>query len=212
MSETPTTLLMARHGDVAGIAPPRFRGRTELELSEQGHAQAEKLAARLVRLGAVDAVYRSPRERCRQTAEPFLRRCSLGAKALQAEALAQLDDIDYGGWTWRAHQEVEAETPEAFRLWHERPELMRFPDGESLPDVLARAADGVRLVLDRHAGGTVLFVTHDSVVRALVLLLTGLPLAAYHQITVSPCSLTEFRVSGVHSAVIRLNETGHLDA
>ena len=64
-------------------------------------------------------------------------------------------DIDYGAWQMRSHEEVKAEAPEAYRRWRAAPQRMRFPDGESLQDVVARTADVVRLVLERHPSDTV---------------------------------------------------------
>ncbi len=205
-AELPTKLLLARHGDVAGIDPPRFRGRADPGLSERGQEQARRLGARLTQKWAVAKLYTSPRERCRITARPFAE-----AVRLEPEVLAELEDLDYGAWTWRTHEEVQAGEPHAFACWHSNPELTRFPEGESLQDLLARAADALRRVLERHRGETVLFVTHDSVVRALILQLTGLPLTFYHQITVSPCSVSEVEFDGLDPRLVRVNETAHLD-
>ena len=65
-----STLLLLRHGEVPGISPPKFRGRTELELTERGRAQAERTAER-VKAGwpQVAAIFCSPRHRTVATAE-----------------------------------------------------------------------------------------------------------------------------------------------
>ena len=203
---TSTCLLLARHGDIEGISPPRFRGRANPSLSPEGERQASLLASRLCQRWTVERLFTSPLERCRATAQPFNMQAGLAS-----EPLAVLNDIDYGAWTWRTHEEVRNSEPEAFTAWRSSPELTRFPEGESLQDLLGRAADALRLVLARHAGATVLFVTHDSVVRALTLQLTGLPLSFYHQLTISPCSISEVMIEGDRPRLVRVNETAHLD-
>ena len=44
-----TKIILTRHGHVEGIKPARFRGRTELPLTELGQAQAKAVAARIAR-------------------------------------------------------------------------------------------------------------------------------------------------------------------
>ncbi len=40
-------ILLTRHGHVEGISPERFRGRSDLSLTEKGVAQALALGARI---------------------------------------------------------------------------------------------------------------------------------------------------------------------
>lgn len=200
-----TTLLLARHGDIEGIEPPRFRGRADPGLSRVGREQAERLARHIAQGWRLDRLFISPRARCGATAAPIAETANV-----DPVAWSELDDIDYGDWTWLTHEEAQDRQPAAFACWREHPELTRFPDGESLQDLLARAADALRRVVDDAAGQTVAFVTHDSVIRALMLQLTGLPLSFYHRLTISPCSLSEIVIEENRPTLVRLNETAHL--
>ena len=49
-------------------------------------------------------------------------------------------DTDPLIWQMRTHDEVKAEAPDAFRLWHSAPHLVRFPGGGSLQDLVARTS------------------------------------------------------------------------
>ena len=60
-------------------------------------------------------------------------------------------------------------------IWHVAPHLMRFPNGESLQDLLARTSDALRSVIARHPADPVVLVGHDSVNRALLLQLLDVP-------------------------------------
>jgi broad specificity phosphatase PhoE len=124
--------------------------------------------------------------------------------------LQDLNDIDYGGWQFKSHEEVRRSQPDAFAAWLATPHLFRFPDGDSLQDLVARTAEALRLLLARHAGETVVAVGHESVNRALLLQLLDQPLSSYWRIVQHPCCINEIDVTDGRVRVIRINETGHL--
>ena len=96
-------------------------------------------------------------------------------------------DLDYGAWQMRTHDEVRAEAPDAFSSGRPRRSCVRFPDGESLQDLVARTSDALRTVIARHPTDPVVMVGHDSVNRALLLQLLDQPLAAYWKLAQDPC-------------------------
>lgn len=195
-----------RHGHVAGISPERFRGRMELPLSPLGQGQAQALADRLIKRGRPAALYTSPLGRCVQTAAPIGR--AVGA---MQQSLEDLQDIDYGQWQGKPHEEVRREAPDLYRLWREQPHLMRFPGGESLQDLMARTANGLRKILERHPASEVFLVGHDSVNRALLLQLLDLPLSTYWKIAQSPCCINEVEID-LHGVLVRrINDTAHVE-
>jgi phosphoserine phosphatase len=141
-----TKIILTRHGHVEGIKPERFRGRTELPLTELGWAQAKALAARIAKTGNPVKVYTSPMGRCVATGQEIAGACGAACEPIEA-----LNDLDYGQWQWRTFDEVRATWPELFAAWCTTPHLVRFPDGDSLQDLVARTANALRLVLERHA-------------------------------------------------------------
>jgi broad specificity phosphatase PhoE len=201
-----TRLLLTRHGHVEGIKPARFRGRAELALTPTGLAQADALASRIARQWKPVAIYTSGLQRCVVTGARIA-----AATGAPASVMDGLMDLDYGAWQMRTHDEVRAEAPDAFKLWHTAPHLMRFPKGESLQDLVARTADGLRTVLARHPGQVVVMVGHDSVNRGLLLQLLDQPLSAYWKLAQDPCTLNEVVVEGDKIEILRLNDTSHLD-
>jgi len=201
-----TKILLTRHGHVEGLQPERFRGRAELALTKQGVAQAEALAGRIAGAWKPVIVYASALQRCVVTGTIVANACGVRAVTLDG-----LMDIDYGAWQMRSHEEIKAEAPEAYRLWKTAPQRVRFPDGESLQDLVARTADVLRLVLERHPADTVVMVGHDSVNRAILLQLLDQPLSAFWRLTQSPCTLNEIDVEGSDIRIGRINDTSHLD-
>ena len=201
-----TKIILVRHGHVEGIDPPRFRGRTELPLTDLGVRQARLTAERIERGWKPAAVYTSPMGRCVSTAEP------IGlATGAPLQVLEGLNDLDYGAWQWRTYADVKAQAPTLFACWFSAPHLVRFPDGDSLQDLAARAADAWRLVRERHAEGIAVMVGHDSVNRALLLQVLDQPLSAYWRLAQDPCGISEIDIVDARSRVSRINETLHLD-
>ena len=200
-----TKLLLTRHGHVEGIKPARFRGRAELALTPTGLAQAAALAKRIAGQWKPVAIYTSGLQRCVVTGARIGAACGVTPAVLDG-----LMDLDYGAWQMRAHDEVKAEAPDAFRLWHSAPQLMRFPGGESLQDLVARTSDALRVALARHPQETVVMVGHDSVNKALLLQLLDQPLSAYWKVSQDPCTLNEVDIDGGVIQVRRINDARHL--
>ena len=201
-----TKILLTRHGHVDGINPKRFRGRAELPLTELGFRQAERLGQRIAAQWKPAAIYTSGLQRCVVTAGKIA-----VASGADASVLDGLVDLDYGAWQGRVQDEVRKDSPDLFGLWQIAPQLVRFPQGESLQELVARVAEALRTVLGRHPGQTVVLVGHDSVNRALLLQLLDQPLSAYWKLTQDPCCLNEIDIERGRVEVRRVNDTSHLD-
>lgn len=158
---------------------------------------------RIARIWHPTVIYTSPLRRCIQTGAAI-------AQATNAPA-SVLTDLHYGDWEWKTHAEVQAQWPELYERWLNTPHLVRFPNGDSLQDLVARIANVVRRVQSNDPDKTVVVVGHDSGNRALLLQLIELPLSAYWRITQDPCALSEVELHARHATIRRINETGHLD-
>jgi broad specificity phosphatase PhoE len=200
-----TRILLVRHGHVEGIRPERFRGRTDLPLTDRGMAEAQAVAERIAEAWRPAKVYTSPMQRCVETGRTIAKACGI-----ESQAIDHLNDIDYGAWQFRSYEEVQKTEPELFAAWFATPHLVRFPNGESLQDMVARTADALRLVLSRHVDDTVVMVGHTSVNRALLVQLVDQPLSAYWRLAQAPCCINEIDVSEGVVQVLRINETHHL--
>src|SRR5690242_17303055 len=144
-------LLLVRHGHVEGMAPERFRGRHDIELSELGTRQAHATARRIAGQCHPAAIYSSPLRRCLQTAAAIGATCG----GLATTVLEDLNDLHYGDWEWHTHEEVRARWPELFERWFASPHLVRFPRGESLQDLVARMANVLCFLREAHEDATV---------------------------------------------------------
>jgi phosphoserine phosphatase len=200
-----TRIVLVRHGDVPGISPERFRGRRDVDLSALGVRQARATAQRIAKQWESKVVYTSPLRRCVQTAEMIATACGAPWATLD-----DLNDLHYGDWEWRTHEQVRAQWPALFERWLVAPHLMRFPGGESLQELVARASNVLRLVHERHPQQTVVVVGHSAGNRALLLQTLDQPLSAYWRLGQDPCALSEIEILEYGTKVHRLNETYHL--
>ena len=196
-----TRIILVRHGHVEGMSPERFRGRRDVDLSDIGAQQARTTAQRIAAQWQPIAIYSSPLRRCLQTAAAIGAACGL-----QATVLDDLNDLHYGEWEWHTHEEVRERWPELFECWFTAPQLVRFPQGESLQDLVARMANVLRLVRERHAGETVAVVGHSSGNRALLLQTLDQPLSAYWRLAQDPCSVSVIELQTHAASVQRFNE------
>jgi broad specificity phosphatase PhoE len=202
-----THIVLVRHGHVEGIHPERFRGRADVPLSALGRRQAAATAARVVGGWRFSTVYTSPMGRCVETGGAIAAAADAAAKPLDV-----LNDLDYGAWQWKTNEEVRATSPDLLARWFTAPETVRFPDGDSLQDLVARTADALRLVAQLHPRETVVMVAHDSVNRAILMQALAQPLGAYWRIAQSPCAINELEIGEGGPRVMRVNDTSHLDA
>jgi probable phosphoglycerate mutase len=197
-----TRLLVVRHGHVEGMSPERFRGRRDIDLSDLGARQAQATAQGIAARWQPVAIYTSPLRRCLQTAAAIGAACG----GLRSTVIDDLNDLHYGQWEWHTHEEVRALWPELFECWFAAPQLVRFPRGESFQDLLARMANVLRSVRERHADDTVVVVGHSSGNRALLLQALDQPLSAYWRLAQDPCSVSEIELLPRAATVQRFNE------
>ena len=201
-----TKILLTRHGHVDGIKPERFRGREPLDLTALGRAEAAALAQRIADAWRPTHIYTSPMGRCIETATAIAKTTGAAAKTCD-----DLNDLDYGAWQFKTFDDAKKQNPDLFAAWFAAPHLIRFPNGESLQDLVARVANALRMVLARHPDETIVLVGHDSVNRALLLELLDQPLSAYWRVAQDPCCLNEIDLVRGKIGVRRVNETRHLD-
>jgi probable phosphoglycerate mutase len=200
-----TTIVLVRHGHVAGISPPRFRGRHPLSLSEQGYQEATRTAARIRSTWRPAIVLTSPLERCVVTAAAIASACHVRASVAEG-----LIDLDYGQWQWKTHEEIGRSCPVQYRLWQTAPQLVRFPSGDSLQDIVLRSADVLRYAVEAFPGQTVVLVGHDSVNRALLLQLLDQPLSAYWKLAQDPCCINVAECDDGAVRIQAINDTRHI--
>jgi broad specificity phosphatase PhoE len=203
-----TRIVLIRHGQTAwneGVGE-RLRGRAEIELDEDGFRQARATAAKIA-CWDVAAVYSSPLKRAWSTASILAE--PLG---LQVQPLEGIIDIDYGRWQGLSLDEAADDGGDLYRLWLESPQLVTFPQGESLEQVRHRALSAVEDLVAKHPGQTILLVSHKVVCKVLVCALLGLDNSHFWRVQQDLCATNIFEADENGFDMVTINDTCHLEA
>ncbi|TQJ61349.1 putative phosphoglycerate mutase [Arthrobacter sp. SLBN-83] len=195
-----TLILLVRHGQTpttGTVLPGRAPG---LHLSERGRAQADAVAERLSGL-PVHAIYSSPLERARETAEPAAARAGL-----TISEDAGLLECDFGDWTGAALAGLTG-LPEWQTVQH-NPSAFRFPNGEGFSGMQARIVGTLDALRAAHPGSVVVCFSHADPIKAAVAHALGTHLDLFQRIMISPASVSAISYTdGQAPAVLTVNST-----
>jgi probable phosphoglycerate mutase len=199
-----TVTHLLRHGQTEHTPERRFSGRNDLPLSRTGRAEAEAAAVRMAGLG-IDVVVASPLRRTRETAEIVA-----GSLGLPVEYDDDLVELDFGDLEGLTADEARLKHPLATRRFA-ADITVAAPGGESIADVGARVGRARGRILARHAGRTVLIVSHVTPIK--LMLAAGLDVDddVVHRVFLEAASLCTVTWSTDGRSSVRLvNDTGHL--
>jgi probable phosphoglycerate mutase len=200
-----TTLThLLRHGRTEHTPERRYSGRNELPLSVTGRAEAEAAAARAQELG-IEVIVASPLRRARETAEIV---------AAQVGVPVEFDDdfveLDFGDLEGLTFDEARGKHPLATRRFLSDV-TVAAPGGESIADVSVRVARARRRLLQRHAGRTVLVVSHVTPIKLLLSAALDAGDTMVHRVFLEAASLCTVAWSSDGRTSVRLvNDTAHL--
>ena len=202
-----TRLLLVRHGATVLSAEDRFAGSTDVELSDEGRAQAKGLAQRLEDENLA-AVYCSPMKRTVETAT-----LAVAPHAIVPETVDGLREISHGRWEGMTRAEVEEAFSQEYAAWEADPFTFAPQGGESGLNVLARSLPVIREIVVRHEGEAVLVVSHKATIRLLISSLLGFDARGYRdRLDQHPCCLNilDFKDS-VRARLMLFNDVSHYE-
>lgn len=178
-------LLLIRHAATAPMKDILCGRKPGIHLSAEGQEQARTLGRSLAQISDLEAVYASPLERAAETARAVAEPHSKEVVEEQA-----LNELDFGRWEGRPFSELKDGLWEQYNRLRSTTEA---PGGESLIAVQARTWRAVSMWMGQHTGA-VAAITHGDVIRALLLLLLGMPADYIFRLEISPASLTTVSV------------------
>ncbi len=198
-----TTVLLVRHGLTALTSSTLVGWTPGIGLDETGRTQASAIAER-IRPVPLTTIVSSPLERCRETAQAIF----IGREPAPAFELDErLADVRYGDWTGRLFKDLHREP--GWKTLHADPGSFRFPNGEALHEMGARAVAAVRDWNERLGPDTTYaIVSHADPIRAILADALGLGFDGYGRLAVGPASLSVVRYGPGGATVLRVNDTG----
>ncbi|MFT3719420.1 histidine phosphatase family protein [Pseudorhodoferax sp.] len=196
-----TRLILVRHGETDWNRQLRFQGQVDVPLNATGHEQAWRVARRLGE-APVDRVVSSDLARARQTAGPL-------AEALARRGAADpietplLREQSFGVVDGMSVDEIKRQHPAAWNAWLGFDADWAFDGGESTRSFHARVLQGLRELVEAHAGQTLVVVTHGGVLDMVWRAARALPLHGPRQTLIPNAGLNQVQVH-VEQAAHRL--------
>lgn len=165
-----STLVLLRHGQSVWNKENRFTGFTDVDLSEQGEAEARAAGEKLKAL-PLDHVFTSTLKRAYRTAA-----LAVGASGQTGVPETRHDDLrerDYGDLTGLNKDEMRQKYgEEQVHIWR-RSYDVQPPGGESLADVVKRVEPYYKreIVPLLASGKNILIAAHGNTLRAMLIIL-----------------------------------------
>ncbi len=201
-----TTLYLIRHAaTLANLRKPALlQGRrSDPPLAPIGVRQAE-LTRDFLAIRSLEAIYSSPLQRAKQTAEIIAQ-----PHQLAVHAVADLTECDVGRWEGRSWEDIKATEPELYHAYHENPAETGYAGGENFQHVHERVSRAIREIVRKHPEQTVAIVAHHVVCRVYLAEVLGLGPARARAVSLDNCSISIVEWKDNKPKVLTLNATFH---
>lgn len=205
-SEVPTMIYLVRHGETILTPTRKFSGTGSLdpELTEDGLAQAARVAAEVAKLKP-EILISSPLKRAHQTAQAI-------AKTTGLEIIEDTDwfELSFGTWDGKSSEDVKAESPDEYQAWLNSSSY-RPGGGESYDEAAIRIDAALEKLVAQYPGKSVVVVTHNGVIKSAANLAIGGPNDGIFHMDATPCSISSISIwpSDGLRALRSFNERGH---
>lgn len=201
-----TRLYLVRHGETEWNRSLRYQGHRDIPLSEEGRAQAQRIAERLS-TEKFDAAYASDLSRALETA----RAITAHHAGLDIKIMPELKETNFGLWEGLTYPEIDKQFHEVMSGWRSNPKDTKIPGGESLGEVAERCWAGLRRIIGENPDRNVLVVAHGGIIRIAVATVLGMNLNDYWKIKQDNVSLNIIEYYNNKRAILcLLNDTNHL--
>ena len=197
-------MILVRHGETEFNRQRLILGRGPEPLNATGQAQALAAAVAVSR-DAPFILYSSPIFRTIQTAEAIASECSVAFTPMPG-----LEEIDAGDLEGLTGSQLQEQYPDVMQGWRNDPASAKMPNGESLGDVQNRTWAVINDIAQRHEDDTVVVVTHNFPIQAILCKALGIPLNNFRQLRVDLGSITQMDVRDSVFTMLSMNETWHL--
>jgi len=164
-----TKLFLVRHAETEANLQKIWYGLLDAPLTERGEQQILATGQRmkdLARYHPIDAFYVSPLGRTQKTAAAIAEQIAIVPTVEDG-----LREFDLGDWEGRSYVEL-AEHENLWGRWKVEPDF-RPPNGESALSFHNRAIQIIETLVAKHAGETVLAVTHGGIICNVMALWMG---------------------------------------
>ena len=196
-------LILVRHGETLWNRENRIQGRTDVELSDHGRMQVERLAQSL-NGEQIDAIYSSPLKRAYETARAIAR-----VQSVEIIVKRDLQELNHGDFESLTVQELKERYGPFVKQWMEDPSSVIMPNGESLSQVQVRAWDVIQTIIGTSKDSIV--VSHGMAIMTILCKIQNLSLSQGRQMFVNMASKTVVIFENGQGVITVLNDTSYLN-
>lgn len=165
-----THVIFIRHGETVWNTEGRMMGQQNSPLTKVGEQQVLALGERLTTY-PISALYSSDLGRAMQTAEAIANACQL--EIVQEKGLRE---IHMGDWQGLTRPEIAEKYPAEWQAYQgEGQYTYQTPNGESHAQKSIRTVETLNRLTDKHAGETIVMVSHAGILRAVFEYVLNLP-------------------------------------
>ncbi|MHB8589061.1 MAG: histidine phosphatase family protein [Candidatus Dormibacteraceae bacterium] len=206
MSSRPAArMILVRHGQSTWNREHRIQGQLDPPLSDEGRRQAELLGRRLAG-GRPTGFYSSDLKRALETSEAIS--AVIGMDPAPTPALRE---IYLGEWEGLRTAEIAVRFPQAWARWDEEPDWDVVPGGEGATRFENRVVAALDAILERHADGDVLVVTHGGVIQVALHRVVGRPSRGLFPFKIQNASISVIEYGKGRMVIAGANDIGHLE-
>ena len=202
-------IFLIRHGETNWNKEGRFQGQIDIPLNNNGKEQARKTFEYLKDINFKKA-FSSSMKRPYETAQIILKE----SPELEIIKINELVEISHGLWEGKLEKEILEEWPVLLKKWHEKPQEVAMPEGESIEDVSLRSIKAWdKICSDQRNEDLTLIVAHDAVNKTLICNLLGIDFSNIWMIKQGNGGITVidiFNDPDKENVVSALNITSHL--
>ena len=178
-------IIFLRHAQAENNTERILAGRTEgVPLTKTGIEQAEQIAKYLAPID-ISAIYSSPIERAKHTAEIVAKNCSLDVVLDE-----RLTEIDMGKFTRMNYDDMFTKYGNIFLKFYENDPVISEHEVETFPDVQKRVLEMVDHVLKKHNNENVILVTHMDPIKSMLAKVMNLVPKTLFELIIANASLT----------------------
>lgn len=162
-----STIVLIRPGCTPFDAESRLQGTLDLPLNERGQEQAKLLLAQIQSLD-IEIIFASPCQPARGLAEQIGQELGVPLKEVE-----DLNNLSFGLWQGLCLEDLKRKHPRVYKQWHETPDSVRPPEGETLAEAERRIHQALERPVKRETPCAI--VVPDPLYTLIASILEGTP-------------------------------------
>lgn len=199
-------ICLVRHGETDWNIAQRIQGHTDIPLNAHGMMQARAVAQSLAGQ-TFAAIYSSDLQRAQDTA-----RAAAAALGLEVAPEVGLRERHCGLFQGLTREECRQRHPEDYARYAARDPDFACGSGESLHALRQRVVATLERLAARHAGQSLLLITHGGVLDIVYRQAAALPLSTRRDYAIPNAALNWIEVEESNWRLLRWAERGHLES